>query len=519
LVELHYLEHPDGALRLGCVKATSGGGDLDTIGEVTWGAEPNSDRARMVQLPQVLSTQLASAWNSFHEVSGGLSGILTQPGPLSPLLSVISDRWRSRVYKFDVHRQGTQRQRGISSHNALAPSGENLPEVLLDMKTNDERRFDEVASIVADVVPEVGRLVARTNAAHVWVEFEDVVSGRRTNLVDVGTGVQQILLAAVIGCTADRHSLVLLEEPELHLHPGAQRKLLSHLQRWSENVCLLASTHSTIFLDAVAEAGDVWSVERKDGDTTLHNASTTMPDVLENLGVRPADVLGADGLLIVEGPSDRAIMECWMPDLRARNISVQVAGGGDGARQADNLADWFSGLDTLVRPVVFLRDRDELGQHDVDKLQETGRVVVLDRREIENFLLDVDVLSSYLKSRGVAGAEASQISEIIDIACDDLRAVVHLKRVAAQLGPIRLLDRKTVAKIAESSPTRAAVLEVVAQNLPSVTALADVGALWDSESKALADCWSDQRRILAAGSDILELIRPGCGGGFVFRKG
>jgi hypothetical protein len=84
----------------------------------------------------------------------------------------------------------------------------------------------------------VGRLPRQKNGK------EDVV-----NIADVGFGVSQVVPVLVALLAAEPGQLIYLEQPELHLHPRAQRELASLLAEAAEKGArIVAETHSSILL-------------------------------------------------------------------------------------------------------------------------------------------------------------------------------------------------------------------------------------------------------------------------------
>jgi len=84
----------------------------------------------------------------------------------------------------------------------------------------------------------VGRLPRQKNGK------DDVV-----NIADVGFGVSQVVPVLVALLAAEPGQLIYLEQPELHLHPRAQRELASLLAEAAEKGArIVAETHSSILL-------------------------------------------------------------------------------------------------------------------------------------------------------------------------------------------------------------------------------------------------------------------------------
>lgn len=82
-----------------------------------------------------------------------------------------------------------------------------------------------------------------STASSTWGATEYLLDGERTN--QKGTGVSQVLPVILVALLAAKGELLILEQPELHLHPAHQRKLADLLVAFSEHgVQILAETHS-----------------------------------------------------------------------------------------------------------------------------------------------------------------------------------------------------------------------------------------------------------------------------------
>jgi energy-coupling factor transporter ATP-binding protein EcfA2 len=108
------------------------------------------------------------------------------------------------------------------------------------------------------------------------------VAGPPTNLLDVGYGVSQSLPLVVESVLADEHRILLMQEPEVHLHPRAQAALgsfFAHLVA-AEKRHFVIETHSDYLLDRVRQevarktirAQDVQILffERSEAETIVH---------------------------------------------------------------------------------------------------------------------------------------------------------------------------------------------------------------------------------------------------------
>lgn len=106
--------------------------------------------------------------------------------------------------------------------------------------------------------------------------------GRWDNVVDVGYGVGQVLPILIEALTADSSDLLLLQQPEVHLHPRAQAELGSFLARTiaERDIQVVLETHSDYIGDRIrteiaedtldADDAQLLFFEKEDLETTVH---------------------------------------------------------------------------------------------------------------------------------------------------------------------------------------------------------------------------------------------------------
>jgi hypothetical protein len=128
--------------------------------------------------------------------------------------------------------------------------------------------------------------------------------------------------------------------------------------------------------------------------------------------------------------------------LRSPAFAVLHGRGGDNARHAEQLAEWLAGVDKIgLRRVLYLRDRDELPPSALRTLQGSKTVAMLQRRELENYLLDPAAVAQLLGTlvRDAKLPTVADISAAIADAAENLRDKIIVIRVCRQVQPPRLL--------------------------------------------------------------------------------
>lgn len=88
--------------------------------------------------------------------------------------------------------------------------------------------------------------LAKLAPGYVAITLADAKTGRKDNLADVGFGVSQVLPILAALATIQEGSTILIEQPELHLHPEAQGRLADVLLNIGKerNLTLVIETHS-----------------------------------------------------------------------------------------------------------------------------------------------------------------------------------------------------------------------------------------------------------------------------------
>ncbi len=170
---------------------------------------------------------------------------------------------------------------------------------------------------------------------HVEDRWELYLEQEHKGLVSLsssGSGLKTIflvllhmLVVPVIEGKSLKNYVFAFEELENNLHPSLVRNLLAYIKSKTDNVSGLSigsypqiflTTHSNVALDYFAgdELAQIIHVSH-DGEsarTQTIDQSSKLLGVIWDLGTRPSDLLQANGIIWVEGPSDRIYVNKWI---------------------------------------------------------------------------------------------------------------------------------------------------------------------------------------------------------------
>ena len=108
------------------------------------------------------------------------------------------------------------------------------------------------------------------------------------------------------------------EELENNLHPALLRRLFQYIEKYAinENAHIFLTTHSSTALDFFSLSNNAQIIHvLHDGEsarTTTVSAHFDRLRVVYELGAKPSDLLQANGIVWVEGPSDRIYLNRWI---------------------------------------------------------------------------------------------------------------------------------------------------------------------------------------------------------------
>ena len=191
-------------------------------------------------------------------------------------------------------RQNPERRYLIKGNvNSVGLSGENTPILLAKLK-DGEVMNDFVYLHEGKEKPEKNKYF---DIIQYWLNFFDVgklsIAGNGSaisikldnhNIADVGFGISQILPIITQGIYMNKEEALLIEQPEIHLHPKMELAMADYLIELAKSErCIIAETHSDHIINRVVhrimenystlnELVKIYFIENKTGASKVNPA-------------------------------------------------------------------------------------------------------------------------------------------------------------------------------------------------------------------------------------------------------
>jgi energy-coupling factor transporter ATP-binding protein EcfA2 len=339
------------------------------------------------------------------------------------------------------------------------------------------KHFRNQLRVFADRVPPFKQLVEETWSGVQVLELESArpVPGEPLSLMirnegfvaelaAMGHGLQMWLQTMWFLAKVDGAAAIILDEPDVYMHPDLQRRLIAHLKRRHEQV--VVATHSVEMM-AEVEAEDVLIVDHRRKSSSFASSTDAVQRLVEHIGsvhnLQLTRLWNARKCLLVEG-KDVGLLgiahRVLFPESESLETVPHLEIGGWGGWP------YAIGSSLLLRnsvgdaiSVYCILDRD---YHSDDTVRQryseaTAKGVILHiwrRKELENYFLVPDAIMRTILRRMPSRTTAPTPDELLtqlEQACDDSKDDVFDAMAAEILADDRRLGAGGANKLARQT--------------------------------------------------------------------
>ena len=281
----------------------------------------------------------------------------------------------------------------------------------VDQKNN---ALAEKLSIVDAPIKQINELLRLSNIRiEISVEQHDRVVAKKRgskpySIAELSDGERNALLIAAEVLTAPSNTLILLDEPERHLHRAISAPLLKLLFAKRSDCAFVVSTHD---VSLCVENPDTRRILVRACDVSAHPLKWSVDLISSNATIDDAllkDILGARRQLIfIEGDEkslDKPLYSLVFPDISIipKASSREVERAVYGIRNSEDF-NWLRAFGIV--------DNDRRSQSDVDKMKAAG-VHAIAAYSVEAIYYHPEIQSRVaIAHAGIVGADAAQLLE------------------------------------------------------------------------------------------------------------
>lgn len=196
-----------------------------------------------------------------------------------------------------------------------------------DEKIVEEHLLNELNKIMAPdtVFKNIRVQEIESDDKLLWEIFLEETNGKRFALSKSGSGLKTIILMLInlhiipkLKDYQDREIIFAFEELENNLHPALQRKVFEYLYEYAKtnNAHVFLTTHSHIAINTFYDKENtaIYHVTKNKGVSSICMVKDYLDctGILEDLDVKASDLFQSNGIIWVEGPSDRIYINRWL---------------------------------------------------------------------------------------------------------------------------------------------------------------------------------------------------------------
>jgi len=176
----------------------------------------------------------------------------------------------------------------ISDNQFLREDAANLAAYLYALQHTNPKDFKRIEMVIRSVAPYFERFDLkpdRINPDAIRLEWKEKGSDAYFNAKHLSDGTLRFIGLATLLLQPEAPQVIIIDEPELGLHPFAINKLAGLIKKASANTQIIISTQSVNLVDNF-EPEDIITVDRENGQSVFHRQSSeTLKDWLTDYSI------------------------------------------------------------------------------------------------------------------------------------------------------------------------------------------------------------------------------------------
>ena len=176
----------------------------------------------------------------------------------------------------------------IDDNSFLRENGQNLAAYLYFLQEKHPKDFKKIEKTIQSIAPFFDKFVLqpdRIREDQIRLEWQEKNSDMYLNATHLSDGTLRFMVLATLLLQPNLPKVIIIDEPELGLHPFAINKLAGLIKKASAQSQIIIATQSVNLIDNF-EPEDIITVDRKEGQSVFQRQSSeTLKDWLTEYSI------------------------------------------------------------------------------------------------------------------------------------------------------------------------------------------------------------------------------------------
>lgn len=388
-----------------------------------------------------------------------------------------------------------------------------IPNVIKGIKTMFLAEKKEI--VTSEDAQKLFSLKNKKEYSDIWLNFRDMCKRVLDIEIDVflnsediptidfsnnwinlnGTGVREVF-RIILDIEFLRPRIILIEEPEIHLHFELQQRLSEYLQLKAEQAQIFITSHSTAFVEETYDKS-VYLIKRREADESSIQLldSKNLDEVISELGYNAQALLIKKMLIFVEGKTDKEIVDTYLQKFYPHMLSKIGCIDMKGEKKYKYFAN-AEALEIFEKSGVetyFILDSDYLTEAEKKKKikdhPEKSNLVFWESVCIESLFLTPAILEKFIIAKNkTKQIPLDKVKDIMDRTYEDIH-ISSLRKYIREKYLVSVHPEKTGKEKIDSTTDlidwfnekRAEMQERLNQSVDLVQVIEEFNAHWESD--------------------------------------
>lgn len=221
--------------------------------------------------------------------------------------------------------------------------------------------------------------------------FKYLENGRERSLYLVGSGTQNVIyfIAAIV--YLNNYDLILIDEPELHLHPEIQKKLGNIFRRLSKqfNIQFVIATQSPFIVSTLTNNDNVYILKKKNKKVVTKEINFINTAVAMELGGEPSDVGAPENFILLEEASMEKFLRKVNERFFEKKIQFISCGGVSCVADKEEAVKNFVDHDLLLKCTPIYLDKYFIITDKLTKEIKENKKIISIRKRLKNRFIEM----------------------------------------------------------------------------------------------------------------------------------